>query len=50
MVRLPRRMRNVGFAVGGLLSGLAITIGTDAAYEAVVIANAASYVRRVRAA
>ncbi len=37
-------LRNVGFAVGGLVSGLAITIGTQAAYAGVVIANAASYV------
>ncbi|MCW2796386.1 MFS transporter [Nocardioides sp.] len=37
-------LRNVGFAVGGLLSGLAITIGTPTAYAAVVIANAVSYV------
>ncbi|WP_206050710.1 MFS transporter [Nocardioides speluncae] len=36
-------LRNVGFAVGGLLSGLAITIGTDAAYAGVVVLNAASY-------
>jgi MFS family permease len=36
-------LRNVGFAVGGLVSGLAITIGTPAAYVAVVVANAASY-------
>ena len=36
-------LRNVGFAVGGLVSGLAITVGTEAAYAAVVIANAASY-------
>ncbi|WP_243060313.1 MFS transporter [Nocardioides sp. SR21] len=36
-------MRNVGFAVGGLVSGLAITIGTPAAYYSVVGANAASY-------
>ncbi len=36
-------LRNVGFAVGGLLSGVAITIGTQTAYAAVVIANAASY-------
>ncbi|GAA4366642.1 MFS transporter [Nocardioides caricicola] len=36
-------MRNVGFAVGGLVSGLAITIGTPSAYYAVVLANAASY-------
>lgn len=36
-------LRNVGFAVGGLLSGVAITIGTDAAYVAVVLVNAVSY-------
>lgn len=36
-------LRNVGFAVGGLLSGLAITIGTDAAYLSVVLLNAVSY-------
>ena len=36
-------LRNVGFALGGLVSGLAITIGTQTAYAAVVIANAVSY-------
>ena len=36
-------LRNVGFAVGGLLSGVAITIGTDAAYLSVVLVNAVSY-------
>jgi len=36
-------LRNVGFAVGGLLSGVAITIGTDAAYLVVVLVNAVSY-------
>ena len=36
-------LRNVGFGVGGLVSGLAITIGTAAAYDAIVVANAASY-------
>jgi MFS family permease len=36
-------LRNVGFALGGLVSGLAITIGTETAYAAVVVANAASY-------
>ena len=36
-------LRNVGFAVGGLLSGVAITIGTDAAYVSVVLVNAVSY-------
>lgn len=37
-------LRNVGFAVGGLVSGAAITVGTQEAYAAVVVANAASYV------
>ena len=36
-------LRNVGFALGGLVSGLAITIGTQTAYAAVVVANAVSY-------
>jgi MFS family permease len=36
-------LRNVGFALGGLASGVAITIGTQAAYAAVVVANAVSY-------
>jgi len=36
-------LRNVGFALGGLLSGLAITIGTQSAFAAVVVANAVSY-------
>lgn len=36
-------LRNVGFAVGGLLSGAAITIGTQEAYAAVVVLNATSY-------
>ena len=37
-------MRNAGYGVGGLLAALALTIGTDAAYQSVVLANAASYV------
>ena len=37
-------LRNVGFALGGLLSGVAITIGTHAAYLSVVLVNALSYV------
>nr|WP_227467714.1 MFS transporter [Nocardioides lijunqiniae] len=36
-------LRNVGFAVGGLVAGAAITIGTQSAYATVVVANAASY-------
>lgn len=39
-------LRNIGFALGGLLSGLAITLGTQTAYAAVVVANAASYASR----
>ena len=37
-------MRNAGYGVGGLLASLALSIGTDAAYDAVVIANALSFV------
>ncbi|MCD4524964.1 MFS transporter [Nocardioides sp. cx-173] len=36
-------LRNVGFAVGGLAAGVAITVGTPGAYATVVVANAASY-------
>ena len=36
-------LRNVGFAVGGLAAGAAITVGTQAAYATVVIVNAVSY-------
>jgi MFS family permease len=36
-------MRNAGYGVGGLLASLALSIGTDAAYDAVVLANAASF-------
>jgi MFS family permease len=37
-------LRNVGFALGGLASGVAIAIGTDLAFATVVAVNAASYV------
>ena len=37
-------MRNAGYGVGGVLAALALTIGTGAAYQSVVLANAASYV------
>jgi MFS family permease len=37
-------MRNAGFGVGGVLAAIALTIGTGAAYQLVVLANAASYV------
>ncbi|ANH39108.1 Tetracycline resistance protein, class C [Nocardioides dokdonensis FR1436] len=36
-------LRNVGFALGGLAAGLAITLGTPTAYAAVVVVNAVSY-------
>lgn len=36
-------LRNVGFAIGGLAAGLAVTIGTDLAFHVVVGVNAASY-------
>ncbi len=36
-------MRNAGFGVGGLLAAAALTIGTDAAYQSVVVGNAVSY-------
>ena len=36
-------LRNVGFALGGLASGVAITVGTHAAYLSVVLVNAVSY-------
>ncbi len=37
-------MRNAGFGVGGLLAAVALTIGTEAAYQSVVVGNAVSYV------
>src|SRR3954463_15131113 len=37
-------MRNAGFGIGGLLAAVALTIGTDAAYQSVVLGNAVSYV------
>ncbi|HPF79993.1 MFS transporter [Nostocoides australiense] len=37
-------LRNVGFAIGGLASGIVVTIGTSAAYHAVVLVNAFSYI------
>jgi MFS family permease len=36
-------LRNVGFALGGLASGVAVAIGTDLAFHAVVALNAVSY-------
>ncbi len=37
-------LRNLGYAVGGILAGIALQIDTEAAFRAVVIANAASFV------
>lgn len=37
-------LRNIGFALGGLVGGLAVTIGTAWAYHAIVIVNTASFV------
>lgn len=37
-------MRNLGYAVGGVLAGIAVQIGTQGAFRAVVIANTASFV------
>jgi MFS family permease len=37
-------MRNAGYGVGGVLAAVALTIGSGAAFQAVVLANAASYV------
>jgi MFS family permease len=37
-------MRNAGFGIGGLVAAAAVSIGSDAAYTTVVVANAASYV------
>jgi MFS family permease len=37
-------MRNAGYGVGGVLAAIALTIGTGAAYQSVVLLNAASYV------
>ncbi len=36
-------IRNLGYAAGGLLSGIAISIGSHVVYASIVIANAASY-------
>ena len=37
-------VRNIGYALGGLLSGLAVSLDSITAYQAIVIANAASFV------
>jgi MFS family permease len=37
-------MRNAGYGVGGVLAAVALTVGSAAAYQSVVLLNAASYV------
>jgi MFS family permease len=37
-------VRNIGYSLGGLLSRLAVSIGTTTAYHAIVVVNAASFV------
>lgn len=37
-------VRNLGYSVGGVLAGLALQIGTDLAFESVVIVNAVTFV------
>jgi MFS family permease len=37
-------MRNAGYGVGGVLAAVALTIGSDAAFQSVVLLNATSYV------
>jgi MFS family permease len=37
-------VRNLGFSVGGVLAGIALQVGTDAAYLSVVVVNAATFV------
>src|SRR3954471_2023330 len=37
-------MRNAGYGVGGVLAAVALTVGSGAAFQTVVLANAASYV------
>ena len=37
-------LRNLGYAVGGLLAGAALQVGTDSALHAVVVANAVTFV------
>jgi MFS family permease len=37
-------VRNLGYALGGLLSAVAVTIGTHGGYAAIVVVNALSYI------
>jgi MFS family permease len=37
-------VRNLGYSVGGVLAGIALQIGTDLAYQSVVVINAVTFV------
>jgi MFS family permease len=37
-------VRNLGYSVGGVLAGIALQVGTDVAYQAVVVLNAVTFV------
>ena len=37
-------VRNLGYSIGGLLAGLALQVGTDVAYQSVVVVNAVTFV------
>ncbi len=37
-------VRNLGYSVGGVLAGIALQIGTDRAFESVVVVNAVTFV------
>lgn len=37
-------VRNLGYSVGGVLAGIALQIGTDLAYQTVVVVNAVTFV------
>ncbi|MDR7253824.1 MFS family permease [Nocardioides sp. BE266] len=37
-------VRNLGYSVGGVLAGIALQIGTDVAYQSVVVINAITFV------
>ncbi|WP_242498470.1 MFS transporter [Nocardioides ganghwensis] len=37
-------VRNLGYSIGGVLAGVALQIGTDLAYETVVVVNAVTFV------
>ena len=37
-------VRNLGYSVGGVLAGIALQVGTDIAYQSVVVVNAVTFV------